>query len=89
MAQEILHYSSGTLIPIETPFMGFSKADMWAAADEFGVMNTIIKNTLTCYVGSEKMNDWGYGCGECHACKLRAEGYYQYIEFKNGKTESA
>jgi len=26
------------------------------------------------------LHDWGYGCGKCPACDLRARGYQQYIQ---------
>ncbi|MFN5489360.1 MAG: 7-cyano-7-deazaguanine synthase, partial [Bradyrhizobium sp.] len=24
-------------------------------------------------------HDWGYGCGECPACSLRAKGWREYV----------
>jgi 7-cyano-7-deazaguanine synthase len=24
------------------------------------------------------LHDWGYGCGQCPACELRARGYAKY-----------
>ncbi|MBQ5680526.1 MAG: 7-cyano-7-deazaguanine synthase, partial [Bacteroidaceae bacterium] len=46
-------------------------------ADELGVIDTIRKNTLTCYNGI-----MGDGCGHCPACKLRREGYQKYVNSK-------
>jgi 7-cyano-7-deazaguanine synthase len=39
----------------------------------------IIEETVTCYEGDRThRHDWGYGCGKCPACELRAAGYARY-----------
>jgi 7-cyano-7-deazaguanine synthase len=39
----------------------------------------MIEHTHTCYRGERgKRHDWGYGCGTCPACELRARGYEQW-----------
>jgi 7-cyano-7-deazaguanine synthase len=71
----------GTEIPfaIETPLMWLTKADTWALADELGgdaLVDLIIEETHTCYRGERGIrHDWGYGCGTCPACQLRAKGF--------------
>lgn len=72
---------------IETPLMWIDKAATWALAFELGeksglprggqtLVDLIIEHTHTCYLGDrEHRHDWGYGCGECPACELRARGY--------------
>jgi 7-cyano-7-deazaguanine synthase len=36
---------------------------------------------VTCYLGDRAhKHAWGYGCGRCPACKLRAGGYERYRE---------
>lgn len=62
---------------LHTPLMWLDKMQIWALADELGVLDTIRKNTLTCYNGV-----MGDGCGHCPACKLRREGYQKYINSK-------
>lgn len=62
---------------IHTPLMWLTKADTWELADKLGVMDTIYKNTLTCYNGIR-----GEGCGNCPACFLRKRGYDEYMEKK-------
>jgi 7-cyano-7-deazaguanine synthase len=57
--------------------MWLDKMQIWALADELGVIDTIRKNTLTCYNGI-----MGDGCGHCPACKLRREGYQKYVNSK-------
>lgn len=62
---------------LHTPLMWLDKMQIWALADELGVLDTIRNNTLTCYNGV-----MGDGCGHCPACKLRREGYQKYIDSK-------
>jgi 7-cyano-7-deazaguanine synthase len=71
----------GTEIPfiIETPLMWRTKAQTWALAEALGgadFVDLIIEETHTCYRGMRgQRHDWGYGCGQCPACDLRAKGY--------------
>lgn len=64
---------------IETPLMYLSKAQTWALAHELGgdgLVASIVENTHTCYQGDRThRHDWGYGCGACPACDLRAKGW--------------
>ena len=68
---------------IETPLMWIDKADTWALADSLGgqpLVDLIIEHTHTCYLGDrEHRQAWGYGCGQCPACDLRAKGYERWI----------
>ena len=67
---------------IETPLMWIDKADTWALAHSLGgqaLVDLIIEHTHTCYLGDRvHRHDWGYGCGECPACDLRARGYERF-----------
>lgn len=71
----------GTEIPfsIETPLMWLTKAETWALADQLGgdgLVDLVIEETHTCYRGMRGVrHDWGYGCGNCPACELRAKGF--------------
>ena len=71
----------GTEIPfsIETPLMWRTKAETWELAEELGgdaLVELIVEETHTCYKGERGLrHDWGYGCGACPACELRAKGY--------------
>jgi 7-cyano-7-deazaguanine synthase len=64
---------------IETPLMWRDKAATWALADELGgapLVDLIIEETHSCYLGDRtRRHDWGYGCGTCPACALRARGW--------------
>ncbi len=68
--------------PIETPLMYLDKAQTWALADELGgeaLVDLIVEETHTCYLGDRShRHDWGYGCGTCPACDLRAKGWAKW-----------
>lgn len=58
-------------------FMG--KDEEFQLAEDLGVLDLVINDSHTCYNGNhEDFHDWGYGCGECNACKLRADGFRRY-----------
>jgi 7-cyano-7-deazaguanine synthase len=65
--------------PVETPLMYLDKAQTWALADELGgtkLVDLIVEETHTCYLGDRThRHAWGYGCGTCPACELRAKGW--------------
>ena len=79
----------GTEIPfaIETPLMWRTKAETWALAEELGgdaLVDLIIEETHTCYRGERgARHDWGYGCGACPACELRARGFAAWQSAKS------
>lgn len=64
---------------IETPLMWIDKAATWAMAHDLGgqpLVDLIVEHTHTCYLGDRAHRHvWGYGCGECPACVLRAKGF--------------
>lgn len=68
-----------TAVTIETPLMYIDKAGTWALADELGgdaLIDLIVEETHTCYLGDRaQRHAWGYGCGACPACELRAKGW--------------
>lgn len=69
-------------ITIETPLMFVDKAATWAMSYELGgdaLVQLIVEHTHTCYLGDRThRHDWGYGCGTCPACELRAKGWQQW-----------
>ena len=64
---------------IETPLMWIDKAATWELAQDLGgqpLVDLIVEHTHTCYLGERSQRHaWGYGCGQCAACVLRAKGY--------------
>lgn len=69
-------------ITIHTPLMWVDKADTFAMAEEIGgkaFLDLVIEDSHSCYLGDRaQRHDWGYGCGACPACKLRAEGFAKF-----------
>jgi len=67
---------------IETPLMWIDKADTWRLAEALGgpaLVDLIVEHTHTCYMGDRAhRHAWGYGCGTCPACELRARGWERY-----------
>ncbi len=67
---------------LETPLMFITKAQTWALTESLGgaaLNELVIEHTHTCYLGERKQRQaWGWGCGSCPACALRAAGYEQY-----------
>lgn len=67
---------------LETPLMSVSKAQAWKLAEELGgaaLTQLILEETHSCYLGERKTRHaWGYGCGTCPACELRANGWEVY-----------
>lgn len=69
-------------VVIETPLMALTKAETWATAERIGgpaLVDLIVEASHTCYRGErDRRHAWGYGCGDCPACELRAVGYGQW-----------
>lgn len=67
---------------VETPLMRLTKADTWGLAKEIGgepLVELIRVDSHTCYRGERgTLHDWGYGCGHCPACELRAQGWHEW-----------
>ncbi|MBO0664180.1 7-cyano-7-deazaguanine synthase QueC [Jiella sp. MQZ9-1] len=68
---------------IDTPLMWIDKAATWQLADTLGgsaLVDLIREATHTCYAGDRThRHSWGYGCGSCPACELRATGWDRYV----------
>ena len=67
---------------VAAPLMHLTKAETWALAHDLGgaaLVDLIVEESRTCYRGEEGVRHaWGYGCGECPACELRARGWAQW-----------
>ncbi|ADL01650.1 7-cyano-7-deazaguanine synthase QueC [Brevundimonas subvibrioides] len=70
-------------VPIQTPLMWLTKARTWALADAIGgaaLVDLIVEDSHTCYRGDRThRHAWGYGCGACPACELRAAGWDGWV----------
>jgi 7-cyano-7-deazaguanine synthase len=62
--------------------MWIDKAQTWKMARDIGgqtLVEIIRSQSHSCYVGDRsRENEWGFGCGACDACKLRADGWQGY-----------
>lgn len=69
---------------IETPLMWLDKAQTWQLASDLGgaaLLEITREHSHTCYLGERNRRfDWGYGCGTCPACELRAKGYEAFMK---------
>lgn len=87
--QVALNLGMETRFVLHTPLMWIDKAQTWHMAAELGgeeLVDLIIEHTHTCYHGDRsKRTPWGYGCGACPACDLRARGYEQYVQQRDLK----
>jgi 7-cyano-7-deazaguanine synthase len=67
---------------VHTPLMWVDKAGTFALAHEIGgeaLIDLLLAETHTCYLGDRvHRHDWGFGCGDCPACRLRAAGYAKW-----------
>lgn len=81
--EQSLNLGSESDIRILTPLMYLTKAQTFALAEEEKILDTVLEMSHTCYNGlRETRHAWGYGCGECPACQLRANGWQEYLESK-------
>ncbi|ACB23962.1 7-cyano-7-deazaguanine synthase [Methylobacterium sp. PvP062] len=67
---------------LHTPLMWLDKAQTWELAESLGgraLVDLIVEESHTCYLGERgQRHPWGYGCGTCPACRLRADGYARF-----------
>jgi 7-cyano-7-deazaguanine synthase len=67
---------------IHTPLMWIDKAETFALADQIGgkpLIDLLLGETHSCYLGDRvHRHAWGFGCGACPACRLRAEGFAKW-----------
>jgi 7-cyano-7-deazaguanine synthase len=73
----------GQAVRIHTPLMWIDKAATWQLARDLGgdaFVDLIVEESVTCYQGDRShRHAWGYGCGSCPACRLRAAGHARFI----------
>ena len=67
---------------LHTPLMWRDKAATFALAQELGgdpLLRLVVEETHSCYRGDRThRHDWGFGCGACPACELRAAGWRRW-----------
>ena len=74
---------------LHTPLMWIDKRATWQLAERLGgaaLVDLIVEGTHTCYLGERgQRHPWGYGCGTCPACDLRARGWEGYRREARGR----
>jgi 7-cyano-7-deazaguanine synthase len=67
--------------------MWLDKAATWRMAEHLGgaaLVHALLEHTHSCYLGDRSQRHaWGYGCGTCPACDLRAKGWAAYSAHPN------
>ncbi len=80
--QTALNLGMNTNYVLHTPLMWRNKADAWRLARQLGgdaLVDLILEESHTCYLGERgQRHPWGYGCGVCPACRIRAAGYEDF-----------
>jgi 7-cyano-7-deazaguanine synthase len=80
--QATLNLGMDTRFVLHTPLMWIDKAQTWRLAKDLGgdaLVDLILEHSHTCYTGDRThRHPWGYGCGTCPACQLRAKGFAQF-----------
>ena len=80
--QVALNLGMEARLVLDTPLMWLDKAATWAMAEGLGgtaLVNLLVAETHSCYQGNREIrHDWGFGCGACDACRLRAGGWQRY-----------
>jgi 7-cyano-7-deazaguanine synthase len=69
-------------VTVHTPLMWIDKAATFALAEAIGgptFLDVVVEDSHSCYLGDHSTrHPWGYGCGSCPACRLRAEGWARF-----------
>ncbi len=80
--QVALNLGLATRLVLHTPLMWRDKAATFELARELGgeaLVDLVVELTHTCYRGERThRHAWGYGCRECPACQLRADGWRRW-----------
>jgi 7-cyano-7-deazaguanine synthase len=80
--REAINLGMATNFALHTPLMWLDKAATWGLARTLGgegLIDLIREHSHTCYLGERgALHEWGYGCGECPACQLRAKGWREF-----------
>ena len=76
---------------LKTPLMYLTKAQTWDLAYALGgddLIELTVEHSHTCYQGDRSTrHEWGYGCGVCPACELRATGWQHWQAQHQGQAE--
>ena len=80
--QATINLGMNARLVLHTPLMWIDKPGTWTLAEQLGgarLIELIRVQSHSCYIGDrETLHVWGYGCGDCPACELRARGWAAY-----------
>lgn len=83
----VLELGMDKALIIETPLMWIDKAQTFDMAQKIGgdaLIHLVVHETHSCYLGDRThRHEWGYGCGKCPACQLRARGWEKWATTKS------
>jgi 7-cyano-7-deazaguanine synthase len=86
--QVALNLGTESRFVIDTPLMWIDKAATWELTEQLGgrpLVDLVTEDTHSCYLGDRvHRHAWGYGCGTCPACDLRAAGFARWMETRDG-----
>ncbi len=77
--EKALNLGSESSIKFLYPLIRLTKAQTFKLAKQENILDLVINESHTCYNNDRKsFHNWGYGCGNCPACKLRERGWNEY-----------
>ena len=80
--QAALNLGMDSRFVLHTPLMWIDKKQTWELAENLGgkkLVDMIVEQSHSCYQGDRtQQHPWGFGCGTCPACELRADGFTRY-----------
>ena len=76
-----LNLGYNVTIELVTPLLFKTKSEMLEEAERKGFIDKML-DAVTCYMGSNIINEWGKGCGACPSCKQRRKGWESFIQQK-------
>ncbi|MET4698030.1 7-cyano-7-deazaguanine synthase [Constrictibacter sp. MBR-5] len=85
--QVAINLGTDSRFVLHTPLMWIDKAGTWDMAEDIGgsaLVDLVVQETHSCYRGDRsQLHAWGYGCGSCPACELRAAGHARWAAGRN------
>jgi 7-cyano-7-deazaguanine synthase len=62
-------------VSFEHPFSDTVPGHSFKVAYALGIWDEAVSKTYDCLRGGNEAHKWGFGCGECEGCLIRAEGH--------------
>jgi 7-cyano-7-deazaguanine synthase len=76
-------YDLGTAAATQNAIAANGVAQYSAQEGGKRLLDLVVEHTHTCYLGERtQRHAWGYGCGTCPACELRARGWQQFTSLR-------